>query len=231
MSKKEEVRQMFNRIAPRYDYLNHFLSMGIDKLWRKRLRKALQKKNPANILDLATGTGDLALELARIRPQAQITGTDIAENMLHIAMEKTAKKQLQDQIRFQQADAEHLPFAPQSFDAATVAFGVRNFENPLLGLQEIHRILKHQGTLMVLEFGLPKTMIIKQIYLSYFNYILPLWGKIFSGSYQSYRYLPESVKSFPYDQAFATMLQQAGFSDVRVKKLSMGIAYLYEATR
>jgi demethylmenaquinone methyltransferase / 2-methoxy-6-polyprenyl-1,4-benzoquinol methylase len=230
ISKKEEVRGMFNRIAYRYDYLNHFLSMGIDKLWRKKLRRRLSKYQPQSILDVATGTGDLAIELARLKP-AEIVGVDIAEKMLQIGDQKIARKNLQHIIRMQQADSEDLPFANNTFDAATIAYGVRNFETPLKGLQEIHRVLKPGGVIFILEFGMPQRFPVKQAYSFYFNFILPFWGKVFSGSYESYKYLPESVRQFPYGKAFVNLLEQAGFKKATATPISQGITYLYEGVK
>ncbi len=230
MAKKEEVRGMFNKIAHRYDYLNHFLSLGIDKLWRKKLRRRLGQRNPQTILDVATGTADLAIELARLKPQ-KIIGVDIAETMLEMGDKKIVRKNLQDIITLQQADSENLPFADNSFDAATISYGVRNFETPLKGLKEIHRVLKPGGVLLILEFGIPRTFPVKQAYSFYFNFILPFWGRVFSGSYESYKYLPESVKTFPYGKAFTDLLDQAGFTQTRANPISQGITYLYEATK
>jgi demethylmenaquinone methyltransferase / 2-methoxy-6-polyprenyl-1,4-benzoquinol methylase len=230
MAKKEEVRGMFNRIAHRYDYLNHFLSMGIDRLWRRTLRKKLKPYKPSKILDVATGTADLAIELSKLNPET-IIGIDIAEAMLAVGDQKILKIKKQDVIRLQQADSENLPFDDNTFDAATVAYGVRNFETPLKGLREIYRVLKPGGVLMVLEFGMPKKFPVKQAYNFYFSAILPFWGKIFSGSYESYKYLPESVKTFPYDQKFLNLLNDAGFAKSKFHKLSMGISYLYEAVK
>jgi demethylmenaquinone methyltransferase / 2-methoxy-6-polyprenyl-1,4-benzoquinol methylase len=230
MAKKEEVRGMFNRIAHRYDYLNHFLSMGIDRLWRRKLRKKLKPYKPSKILDVATGTADLAIELTKLNPET-IIGIDIAEAMLAVGDQKILKIKKQDVITLQQADSENLPFDDNTFDAATVAYGVRNFETPLKGLKEIYRVLKPGGVLMVLEFGMPKKFPVKQGYNFYFSTILPFWGKIFSGSYESYKYLPESVKTFPYDQKFLDLLNDAGFSKSKFHKLSMGISYLYEAVK
>ncbi len=230
MAKKEEVRGMFNRIAHRYDYLNHFLSMGIDKLWRKKLRKRLEKYQPQSILDVATGTADLAIELARLKPR-EIVGVDIAESMLEMGVKKIERKNLQHIIRLEQADSEDLPFKDNTFDAATISYGVRNFESPVKGLREIHRVLKPGGVLFILEFGMPTTFPVKQAYSFYFNAILPIWGKIFSGSYESYKYLPESVKKFPYDKAFTDLLEQAGFQQATATKISQGITFLYEARK
>ncbi len=230
MANKEDVREMFNRIAHRYDYLNHFLSLGIDKLWRRKLRKKLQKYTPSTILDVATGTADVALELSRLNPE-KIIGIDIAEAMLEVGNQKIRKKNKQHIIQLQQADSENLPFQTNSFDAATVAYGVRNFEHPLKGLTEIYRVLKPGGVIMILEFGMPEKFPVKHAYNFYFNALLPMWGKIFSGSYDSYKYLPESVKSFPYGNNFLELLQEAGFKEAKFDKLSMGISYLYEAIK
>ncbi len=230
MAKKEEVRGMFNKIAHRYDYLNHFLSLGIDRQWRKKLRKALLKYNPDSILDVATGTADLAIELAKLKPTT-IIGVDIAESMLAMGDKKIEKKGLQNMITLQEGDSEDLPFEDHSFDAAVVSYGVRNFETPIKGLKEIQRVLKPGGVLMILEFGMPDKFPVRQGYSFYFNIILPLWGKIFSGSYDSYKYLPESVKTFPYGPAFVELLKDAGFQTARARKLSMGITYLYEAVK
>lgn len=221
---------MFNRIAHRYDYLNHFLSLGIDRLWRRRLRKDMKRYKPMHILDVATGTADLAIELAKLKPQ-KIVGVDIAEVMLQMGDKKLEKKKLNNLIHLQQADSENLPFEDNSFDAAAVSYGVRNFETPVKGLSEIRRVLKPGGVLMILEFGMPDTFPVKQGYSFYFNFILPLWGKVFSGSYESYKYLPESVKTFPYADDFNQLLLEAGFSSARAKKLSFGITYLYEAVK
>jgi demethylmenaquinone methyltransferase / 2-methoxy-6-polyprenyl-1,4-benzoquinol methylase len=230
LANKEEVRGMFNRIAHRYDYLNHFLSMGIDRLWRKKLRRRLSTYNPQSILDVATGTGDLAIELARLKP-AEIVGVDIAEKMLEIADQKIAHKKLQHVIRMQQADSEDLPFADNTFDAATIAYGIRNFETPVKGLQEIYRVLKPGGVLFILEFGMPQHFPVKQAYSFYFNFILPFWGKVFSGSYESYKYLPESVRQFPYGTEFNKLLKEAGFNKPSATPVSQGITYLYEAVK
>jgi demethylmenaquinone methyltransferase / 2-methoxy-6-polyprenyl-1,4-benzoquinol methylase len=230
VAQKEEVRQMFNRIAHRYDYLNHFLSLGIDRAWRKKLRRYLSRHNPLTILDVATGTGDLAIELARIHPH-KIVGVDIAESMLEVGKRKIAEKKLSNLITLQQADSEDLPFDDNSFDAATIAFGVRNFETPLKGLKEIHRILKPGGIIMILEFGMPGQFPMKQAYSFYFNAVLPFWGKVFSGSYESYKYLPESVKKFPYGNQFTKLLEEAGFTNATSLPLTQGITYMYEAAK
>ena len=226
---KETVRTMFNDIAYRYDFLNHFLSAGIDIIWRKKVRRILAKRNPKSILDVATGTGDLAIELSTIKPE-KIYGVDIAVEMLEIGKDKIAKKSLSEIITLEEGDAENLRFDDNTFDAATVAFGVRNFETLQKGLKEIRRVLKPGGTFIVLEFSKPKTFPTKQLYNFYFKYILPLMGKIVSKSSSAYTYLPESVQGFAEDDIFLKELEKAGYSNPSQKRLTMGIATIYIST-
>ncbi len=221
---------MFNRIAHRYDYLNHFLSMGIDRLWRRKLCKQLEKFHPQSILDVATGTADLAIDMAKLKPR-EIIGIDIAETMLAVGYRKIEKRNLQNIIQLKQGDSEDLPFPDNTFDAATIAYGVRNFETPLKGLKEINRVLKPGGVIFILEFGMPRSFPVKQAYWVYFNFILPVWGKIFSGSYEAYKYLPESVQQFPYGDAFIAMLQEAGFAQTTATPITQGITYLYKGLK
>ncbi len=223
---KEVVREMFDNIAPKYDFLNHFLSMGIDKRWRRRLRKEMAKNTPTLIIDVATGTGDLALELSKIK-EAYIIGIDISEKMLIIAQEKSQKKKLNDKVSFQLADGSNLPFNEDSFDAASISFGIRNFENPKKGLEDILRVLKPGGYAYVLEFGMPDKQPIKSLYKLYSSRILPYLGKLFSGHSKAYHYLPSSVKKFLHGNNFCELMNEAGFSDCRFVKLTFGIVYLY----
>ncbi len=227
---KEQVRSMFNDIAHKYDFLNHFLSVGIDIYWRKKVRKLLAKKNPKVILDVATGTGDLAIELSKLNPDS-ITGVDIAIEMLEIGQKKILKKGLQKIINLEEGDAENLNFSDNSFDAITVAFGVRNFETLQKGLKDMYRVLKNDGTVVVLEFSKPKAFPFKQIYNFYFKYILPLMGKFVSKSNAAYTYLPESVKGFAEDKTFLNELKKAGFKEPKQNRLTMGIATLYYASK
>jgi demethylmenaquinone methyltransferase / 2-methoxy-6-polyprenyl-1,4-benzoquinol methylase len=229
-AEKEQVRKMFNDIAHKYDFLNHFLSIGIDITWRKKVRKLLSRKNPRYILDVATGTGDLAIELSKLAP-VNITGVDIAVEMLEIGRHKISKKGLESIIDLKEGDAENLEFEQNSFDAITVAFGVRNFENLQKGLKEMHRVLKKGGTVAILEFSKPKDFPFKQIYNFYFRYILPIMGKFFSNSNAAYTYLPESVKGFAEDLEFLQELEKAGFKNPKQNRLTMGIATLYHATK
>lgn len=226
--KKVKVEAMFNDIAPKYDFLNHFLSLGIDIQWRKKVRKLLAPNKPMSILDVATGTGDLAIELSKLQPE-KIIGIDIAANMLDIGIEKIKAKKLDHIIELHLGDSEDLPYEDQKFDAVTVAFGVRNFENLQKGLQEMHRVLKPGGAAAILEFSKPKAFLVKQVYNFYFRYILPGFGKLVSKSKDAYTYLPDSVNIFPEDKAFLNELEQAGFIKNSQKRLTVGIATLYLA--
>mgnify|MGYP002725538344 CR=1 FL=1 len=227
---KEKVRAMFNDIAPKYDFLNHFLSAGIDIRWRKKVRRLLANVKPKRILDVATGTGDLAIELSKLNAD-QITGVDIATEMLEIGREKIIAKRLENIIDLQEGDAENLKFSDNIFDAITVAFGVRNFENLNSGLKEMHRVLKPGGIVAVLEFSKPKGFPVKQLYNFYFSRILPIMGKTVSKSNAAYTYLPDSVRGFAEDQSFLAELAKAGFKEAKQNRLTMGIATLYYATK
>ena len=224
--KKEKVKGMFNDIAFRYDFLNHFLSAGIDKRWRTKVRKHLVPFHPQKILDVATGTGDLAIELAKLKPK-KITGIDIATGMLDIGKEKIGKKKLDDLIALEEGDSENLRFKDGEFDAVTVAFGVRNFENLGRGLSEMRRVLKPGGNVVVLEFSKPGKFPFRQIYNAYFKYVLPSVGKMISKNDEAYTYLPESVQAFPEDKAFLKELKKAGFKETGQKRLTFGIATMY----
>lgn len=226
--KKVKVEAMFNDIAPRYDFLNHFLSLGIDIRWRKKVRKRIARIKPAQILDVATGTGDLAIELSKLRPE-KITGIDIAANMLEIGKEKIKARKLDTVIELVPGDSEDMPFPDNSFDAVTVAFGVRNFENLQKGLKEMHRVLRPGGMVAILEFSKPKSFPFRQIYNFYFKYILPGLGRAVSKNEEAYTYLPESVSTFPEDKAFINELTEAGYVNASQRRLTMGIATLYLA--
>lgn len=230
-SKKGQIIDMFNNIAYRYDFLNHALSLNIDKIWRNKAIKALQPLNPKTILDVATGTGDFAILSAEKLQAEKIIGIDISENMLNYGKEKIAKKNLQSTVTLQLADSEALPFESNSFDAITVGFGVRNFENLQKGLQEMQRVLKPNGIATILEFSMPEHFPIKQLYSFYFKHILPFIGKIFSKDYDAYYYLFNSVQEFPYGQKFALEAEKAGFKDTKIVSLSFGIASLYICTK
>ncbi len=223
------IAAMFDRISPKYDALNHILSLNIDKVWRRKTAKAVAKYHPKTILDLATGTADLAILLAKHNPQAHIIGMDISEKMLEIGKEKVAKKGLANQIELCIGDAAALPFDDNTFDAVTVAFGVRNFEDLNKGLSEIHRVLKPGGQAVILEFSMPEKFPIKQLYRCYFKRFLPLIGKIVSKDKSAYSYLPQSVESFPKPLDFQQILTEKGLKQGSIKRLSFGIAMLYTA--
>ena len=223
-SKKEQVQQMFDNIAHHYDFLNRFLSLGIDIGWRKKAIKILSKHQPKRILDVATGTADFALATLKISPE-EVIGVDISEGMLEVGRKKITDKGIKN-IRLEYGDSENLQFEDNSFDAVIVAFGVRNFENLEKGLQEINRVLRPGGIAMILEFSKPKGGF-RLIYNFYFNVILPLWGKIFSGDNAAYTYLPESVKAFPEGSEFKEIMSSAKYNNVQDKRLTFGICSIY----
>ena len=224
--KKHQVEQMFDNIAPKYDFLNHFLSLGIDKLWRKKAIRILSDYESGYILDVATGTGDFAIAALKLKPH-KIIGFDISEQMLNVGRQKVKQLGLVDVIEFRKGDSEAMPFSDKQFDAITVAFGVRNFENLDRGLKEFYRVLKNEGVVIILEFSKPKHFPMKQLYLFYFFGILPLIGRMVSKDSSAYSYLPESVMAFPDDQKFLAVLKNAGFSRTKQKRLSFGIATIY----
>jgi len=229
--KKEQVAEMFDNIAPKYDFLNHFLSMNIDKIWRRKSIRLLKSEKPQLILDVATGTGDFAFEIyKRLKPK-KIIGIDISEGMLKVGEEKIKKRNLTEYIEFRKGDSENLDFEDNYFDAVTVAFGVRNFENLQKGLAELFRVLKPSGKLIVLEFSQPDKFPIKQFYGFYSKYILPFFGKLFSKDKSAYIYLPESVNAFPYGEKFTQFLKNAGFKSAQYKKFSFGISSVYFAEK
>lgn len=230
LSKKEQVADMFNNIAGKYDFLNHFLSLGIDKGWRKKAIAEIAKVHPKAILDVATGTGDLAIATSKLNPE-KIIGIDIAAQMLDVGRQKLKEKGLTELITMQVGDSEALPFADNSFDAITCAYGVRNFENLEAGLKEMYRVLRPGGKLAILEFSHPKKFPVKQGYQFYFKYILPTLGKLVSKHSTAYSYLPESVMAFPEGQRFCGILAQCGFKEPKARPLTFGITTLYTATK
>ena len=225
------IAAMFDRISPKYDRLNHLLSLNIDKMWRRKTAKAVAKKHPTSILDLATGTADLAIALAKRNPQAHITGMDSSEKMLDIGKEKVKKQSLESHIDLRLGDAASLPFDDNSFDAVTVAFGVRNFENRDRGLAEIQRVLKPDGQAFVLEFSMPEKFPMKQLYRLYFKNILPKIGKRISKDPGAYTYLPQSVEAFPKPDDFLRILDDNGQKNGSARRFSFGIATLYTASK
>jgi len=225
-TKKEQVAAMFDNIAGNYDFLNHFLSMGIDIRWRKKAIRLLKPYHPKYILDVATGTGDLAIAALSLHPD-KVVGVDISEKMIEIGREKIKKKKLTDKIQLLPGDSEKLIFIDDSFDAVTVAFGVRNFENLNKGLKDIYRVLKPGGVVVILEFSMPKKSPFKQLYNLYFRYILPVIGKMISKDYAAYTYLPDSVMAFPQGEAFTNILQSIGFNTTKHISLTFGVATIY----
>jgi demethylmenaquinone methyltransferase/2-methoxy-6-polyprenyl-1,4-benzoquinol methylase len=225
-NKKQQVEQMFDNIAPKYDFLNHFLSLGIDNLWRKKAVRILRAYKPESVLDVASGTGDFAIATSKIAPR-KIVGFDLSEQMISVGAGKVKKLKLDHLISFQKGDSENMPFADASFDAITVAFGVRNFENLEKGLAEFYRVLKPGGVAIVLEFSKPKYFPFKQLYTFYFFHILPRLGRMISKDASAYSYLPESVMAFPDDHAFLDILKKTGFAESRQWRLTMGIATIY----
>lgn len=228
--KKEQVAEMFDNIAGSYDFLNHFLSLGIDKMWRTKAIRSIKEVQPQKILDVATGTADLAIAAMKLQPQ-QIIGVDISNKMLDCGRDKIVKKGLDKTIDLQWGDSENLPFEDNTFDAITVAFGVRNFENLEKGLLEMHRVLRPGGKLAVLEFSKPKKFPIKQLFNFYFKNVLPTLGKMVSKDNRAYTYLPESVQVFPEGQTFMKILEQLNFNSTTCEALTFGIASLYTAKK
>lgn len=227
VGKKEQVAEMFDNIAHRYDFLNHFLSLNIDKVWRRKTIKMLAATNPATILDIATGTADLAIAAQAAMPSASIIGVDISAGMLAVGQQKLEAKQLTKSISLQLADSESLPFEDDSFDAVMCAYGVRNFENLEIGLREMRRVLKPGGQVAILEFSHPQSFPVKQLYGFYSRYLLPLFGKLVSKDSRAYSYLPESVAAFPQGNDFTKIMERCGFGGAVAKPMTFGITTLY----
>ena len=230
-SKKEQVAAMFNAISPKYDALNRILSAGIDQSWRRKTLREIRATGALNLLDVATGTADLALALAKGIPGSRVVGVDISAGMLEVGRSKVRARDLEGRVRLDLGDGEQLPYEESSFGAVTVAFGVRNFENLEQGLRDMRRVLQPGGSLAVLEFSQPTAWPLRSLYLFYFKNILPRIGRMVSKDASAYTYLPNSVQAFPYGEAFAAKLREAGFKSVRVRPLTFGIASLYLAIK
>jgi len=227
-SRKEQVTQMFDNISGNYDFMNRIMTFGIDIKWRKKVVKMVAETNAKKILDIATGTGDFAIMLAGINPD-KIVGLDISEGMLEVGKNKIKEKQLDHLIEMVLGDSENLPFDDNSFDAVTVGFGVRNFENLDKGLQEINRVLRPGGIFVVLETSQPEKFPFKQLYRFHSKYIIPLLGRLFSKDQKAYEYLPESAEAFPYGEAFNNILKKNEFISVQNYPLLFGAASIYKS--
>lgn len=228
-TKKQQVATMFNNVASTYDFLNHFFSLGIDKIWRKKLVQLVDAEKPNTILDVATGTADLAIEESKTAVE-KIIGIDISNNMLEIGRQKIKKLNI-SKITLLEGDSEHIQFEDNTFDAITVAFGVRNFENLKLGLTEMRRVLKPNKKIFILEFSMPSNFVFKYIYYIYFFYILPFVGKIVSKDARAYTYLPESVKKFPCGNDFVKILETCNYNNISCIPLFFGISTIYIAKK
>lgn len=230
VSKKEQVARMFDNISARYDFLNHLLSLGIDKGWRRKAIQLLKPYSPKVILDVATGTGDFAIQALDLKPD-KIVGVDISEGMLDVGRKKMTSRGVSHIIEMKSGDSENLPFADNNFDAVTVGFGVRNFENLESGLMEIFRVMKPGALLIILEFSRPTSFPFKQVYNLYFKFILPKIGRWVSRDKAAYTYLPESVEAFPDGNDFIKILNETGFNNTTCKSLTFGISSIYTAQK
>ena len=230
LGKKKQVALMFDNISPRYDLLNHMLSFGIDRVWRRKAINLLKSHYHKQILDIATGTGDFAIQALKLNPDS-IKGIDISEGMIKQGQQKIIKRNLNNKIELMLGDSENLAFEDNKFSAVIVAFGVRNFENLNKGLSEMYRVLNKNGKVVILEFSKPSKFPFKQVYNLYFKYILPIIGKMVSRDHSAYTYLPESVQVFPEGDDFLTILSNVGFKEVRCIPLTFGISSIYTGTK
>jgi demethylmenaquinone methyltransferase/2-methoxy-6-polyprenyl-1,4-benzoquinol methylase len=226
------VKEMYDNIAANYDKLNHIISFNLDRIWRRRVMRIVRRSKASKIMDIATGTGDLAIAMAKRVDRTQILGIDLSEEMLAVARRKVQKQGLEERIMLEKGDAENLAMVETgSIDAVTVAFGVRNFENLERGLGEIHRTLREGGKFVVLELSVPKNRLIRWFYAQYSHRILPGIGAMISKDKQAYVYLPESIDEFPTPERFVEILESVGFKDVKRRKQSFGVAHIYEAVK
>ena len=232
MPKKEKVQQMFDNIAPTYDKLNHIMSLSVDKLWRRHALKEIVDGTPQRILDVACGTGDSTISIARAAAEGtKVTGADISEGMMALVMEKAGKAGVKDRIDLQVADGEALPYGEETFDRVTCAFGIRNFEHKEKGLAEFRRVLKPGGKAVILELSVPQNRVIRWVYDLYFLHILPRVGGSISGDKAAYKYLPASVHGFPSPKDFCAMMEGAGFHGVRCKTFTLGLCRMFVGER
>jgi demethylmenaquinone methyltransferase/2-methoxy-6-polyprenyl-1,4-benzoquinol methylase len=229
--KGEQVEQMFDHIAPAYDRLNHALSWNIDRHWRRKAIRRLRPFSPQRIMDVATGTGDFAIQAYRMLKPQELVGTDISEGMMNVGREKVKSEGLEGCIRFAKEDCTALSFPDGRFDAITVAFGVRNFEDLDKGLREMHRVLTEHGKLVILELSTPESFPMKQLYALYSRLVIPTLGKLLSKDRSAYTYLPRSIKAFPQGEVMTHILRKAGFHHVEFERLTLGICTLYFASK
>lgn len=229
--KSEQVEKMFNNIAHHYDLLNHTLSMGIDKGWRRKAIAWLKPFHPQKMMDVATGTGDFAIQAYRDLLPQELIGTDISEGMMNIGKDKVKKLGLEQNITFAKEDCTDLSFAENTFDAITVAFGIRNFENLDKGLSEMHRVLTQEGHLVILELTTPDRFPMKQLFAIYSKIVIPTLGKLLSKDNNAYTYLPQTIQAFPQGEVMKGVLEKAGFRNVAFRRLTFGICTLYTATK
>ena len=226
-TRKKESYKIFDSIAPTYDSLNHILSLGIDILWRKKLSKKLPRKKGLFVVDLATGTGDVALHLSQEKNIQKIQGFDLSKNMVEIGRQKVQKKQVQHKVSLDIGDGMNIPLEDNSADVITLSFGIRNFSNPQKGLDEIYRVLKPGGRALIMEFSIPKNTLIKKAYFFYFRKVLPWIGNKVSGHKDAYTYLNKTVESFPYGKKFLNLMNKAGLTSLEANPLTFGISTLY----
>lgn len=226
-ARKKESYKIFDDIAGTYDLLNHSLSMGIDVYWRNKMLKHLPNKESINALDLATGTGDVALTLVKDQRVKKITGLDLSKGMIDVGIKKVQKKGLEKKIFLMLGDGVNIPTGDAAFDLTTISFGIRNFSDPQKSLHDIHRVLKKDGRLMIMEFSIPTNFIVRNVYFFYFRHLLPFIGNIVSKHKDAYTYLNKSVEDFPYGEKFLGMMKTAGFQDLKMIPLTFGIATLY----
>lgn len=229
--KAKQVEEMFDSIAPAYDFMNRAMTLGIDRWWRRVAVRMVGKKHPQRILDVATGTGDFAIDLYRKLQPEQVVGIDLSQGMLDVAREKIAKRDLGDVLTVQQGDCLAMPFEDGSFDAVTVAFGVRNFEHLLQGYQQMHRVLRPGGVLCVVELSTPRNRLVRWFYDLYTLHIIPWMGSLKSGDRSAYRYLPQSIAAVPQGEDMLAIMREAGFVDCKVKRLTLGTCSIYTGER
>lgn len=227
VAKKKQLEEMFDRIAPVYDKANHLFTLNIDKYWRKKAIAHLKAGNPSSLLDVATGTGDFAFEAARQLRGIHITGIDLSEGMMEIGRQKAARKHLDEAVTFEWGDVENMGYASNSFDATSVAFGVRNFADLPKGLEEMHRVLKPGGKAVILELGMPTNRVLSFFYNFYFEKLMPAVGGWLSKDQAAYRYLNQSVEAFPGRDEFLELMENAGFKNTKCSDLTFGICTLY----